>query len=414
MKVLLLSEFYAPVITGVSRLVESLSRELAERGLDVTVCTLRHGDSPRYEEEGRLRIHRLQGFFQRLPFMYKDPGWRYHPPMPDRLLIRQLRQVIAAEEPDILHTHGWILYSVAPLKRKVNIPLLTTLHAYELFCPKTFWLNKNALCHQTVSRDCILCGRDHYGLAKSLGCYYGMRTNRHQLRSVDRFTAVSSFVKEANCGALGLRDEDVVTIPNFHSGGSPPDEAPVSNLPQDFILFVGFLWPHKGVDVLIEAYERLDTQTKLVMIGGVHPDYHYKSTENIMVIEKAPHGAVMEAMSRARFVVFPPVWPESFGIVAIEAMSQKKAVIASDVGGLREILVDGESGVLVPPGNADRLSEAMALLLTRPEKASEMGQRGYDAFLKNYSSDVVVPRMVNLYESMIQVGKDNASTTPSE
>lgn len=401
MKILLLSEFYAPVITGVSRHVQSLSRELAKRDHDVTVCTLRHGDSPRYEEEGRLKVHRLEGFFQRIPFIYKDSAMRYHPPVQDRLLTRKLSSIIAAQQPDILHTHGWIVYSVLPLKRKLNIPLVATLHGYELHCPTTLLLNRNAVCHQTVGRNCILCGRGHYGLAKSLACYYGVRTNKDKLKSVDRFIAVSSFVKEANCKALRLRDGDVVVIPNFYAGTAATDGAKVGDLPQDFILFVGFLWPHKGVDVLIEAYQKLNTQTKLILIGYVHPDYHYKSTENILVIENAPHDVVMEAMSRCRFAVFPSAWPEPFGLVAIEALSQKKAIIASDMGGLRDIVLNGQAGILVPADDADRLGQAMAFLLDSPQKASEMGERGYVAFLENYTTDVVIPRIVNLYESLI-------------
>jgi glycosyltransferase involved in cell wall biosynthesis len=328
---------------------------------------------------------------------------RYHPPIPDWLLTRQLAGIIAAEQPDILHTHGWILYSVLPLKKKLNIPLVNTLHGYELYCPKALLLKKKAICQQTVGCHCILCSLGHYGLAKSLACYYGVRTNKDKLKSVNKFIAVSSFVKEANCQALRLRDEDVVVIPNFHTGTTATDGAKAGDFPQDFILFVGFLWPHKGVEVLIEAYQKLKTPTKLVLIGYVHPDYRYQSTENLLVIENAPHDTVMTAMSRCRFAVFPSAWPEPFGHVAIEAMSQKKAVIASDIGGLKDIVVDKESGLLVPPGDSDRLREAMALLLEKPEKASKMGEKGYDLFLQNYTPEVVIPRTINLYQSLIRV-----------
>jgi glycosyltransferase involved in cell wall biosynthesis len=402
MKILLLSEFYPPVISGVSRHVHSLSRELGKRGHHVTVCTLRHKDSPEYEEEDGLKVHRLRGLFQRIPFIYKDPAMRYHPPVQDGLLTRQLAGIITAEQPDILHTHGWILYSVLPLKKKLNIPLVNTLHGYELCCPKALLMKNKVICQQTVGRHCILCSLGHYGLAKSLACYYGVRTNRDKLKSVDKFIAVSSFVKEANCQALQLKEEDVVVIPNFYVGGAAIDEAKASDFPPDFILFVGFLWPHKGVEVLIKAYQKLNTPTKLVLIGYVHPDYRYQSRENLLVIENAPHDTVMAAMARCRFAVFPSTWPEPFGHVAIEAMSQKKALIASDMGGLRDIVVDKESGLLVPPGDSDRLREAMALLLERPGKAAEMGERGYHLFLQNYTPEVVIPRIINLYQSVLQ------------
>jgi len=401
MKILMFSELYPPLMGGVSRHVQSLSRELAQRGHEVTVCTLRHGNSPKYEKEDELKIHRLEGLFQRIPFIYRNPAVRYHPPVQDRLLTKQLASIIAAEQPDILHTHGWILYSVVPLKRKLGIPLVTTLHGYELYCPTTLLVNRKAVCHQTVGRHCILCSRDHYGLIKSLACYYGIRTNKDKVRSVDKFIAVSSFVKEASCRALQLSDEDIVMVPPFCTAEAATNEIRVDNLPEDFILFVGFLRPHKGVDVLMEAYQELHTQTKLVLIGYVHPDYAYQSTGNILVTEDAPHDAVMEAMSRCRFAVFPSAWPEPFGVVAIEAMSQRKAVIASDIGGLRDIVINGETGILVPSNDSGKLAKAISLLLENPEMASGMGEKGYQRFVQNYTPDAVIPRIVDVYERMI-------------
>ena len=401
MKILMFSELYPPLMGGVSRHVQSLSRELAQRGHEVTVCTLRHGNSPKYEKEDELKIHRLEGLFQRIPFIYRNPAVRYHPPVQDRLLTKQLASIIAAEQPDILHTHGWILYSVVPLKRNLSIPLVTTLHGYELYCPTTLLVNRKAVCHQTVGRHCILCGRDHYGLIKSLACYYGIRTNKDKVRSVDKFIAVSSFVKEASCRALQLSDEDIVMVPPFCTAEAATNEIRVDNLPEDFILFVGFLRPHKGVDVLMEAYQELHTQTKLVLIGYVHPDYAYQSTGNILVTEDAPHDAVMEAMSRCRFAVFPSAWPEPFGVVAIEAMRQRKAVIASDIGGLRDIVINGETGILVPSNDSGKLAKAISLLLENPEMASGMGEKGYQRFVQNYTPDAVIPRIVDVYERMI-------------
>jgi len=165
-------------------------------------------------------------------------------------------------------------------------------------------------------------------------------------------------------------------------------------------LFVGALVPGKGINVLSEAFQKLDTKTKLVLIGGKHPDYQYRSTKDILVIEDAPHDVVMQAMSRCRFAVFPSIWPEPFGTVAIEAMSQKKAVIACDVGGLKSVVVDKQTGILVPPKDADKLTEAISYLQQSPDTASEMGQRGYERWRKNYTSEAVIPRIIDVYQSL--------------
>jgi glycosyltransferase involved in cell wall biosynthesis len=92
-------------------------------------------------------------------------------------------------------------------------------------------------------------------------------------------------------------------------------------LPEDFILFIGALAPNKGVDILIEAYRKIETETELLLIGAKRPDYSYESTKNITVIEDASQQIVTEAYSRCKFVVIPSIWPERFGVVALEAMS---------------------------------------------------------------------------------------------
>jgi glycosyltransferase involved in cell wall biosynthesis len=199
---------------------------------------------------------------------------------------------------------------------------------------------------------------------------------------------------------LGLEDKDIVVIPNFYVADADRAKEEAEGLPEDFILFVGWLKPHKGVDALIEAYQKLNTETKLVLIGLEDPAYHYRSTESVLIIKNVPHNVVMQAMSKCRFAVFPSRFPEPFGIVAIEAMSQKRAVIASDIGGLKDMVVDGETGLLVPSDNSDKLAEAISYLLQRPEIASEMGARGYERFIENYTPDVVVPMIINVYQSL--------------
>jgi len=110
----------------------------------------------------------------------------------------------------------------------------------------------------------------------------------------------------------------------------------------------------------------------------------------------------MQAMSTCKFAVFPSIWPDPAPTVAFEAMSQKRTVIASDIGGLKDIVVQGETGILVPANNPDKLGEAMDYLLERSETASEMGERGYDRYMKTYTSDVVVPMIINIYENLIR------------
>lgn len=401
MKILILSDLYPPIIGGQERHAQSLSRELSKRSHEVTVCTIGYQGLSEYEEEGGVKIYRVQGFFQKIPLLFKDPTRRWHPPVRDWLVTNHLRHILEEVRPDIIHAHGRILYSALALKRRFDIPIVVTLHSYALLCPKTNLMRGNTICDKPFTRDCIACSKDSYGLPKSLFAYYGTRVGKGRLRLVDKFIAVSSFVKEVHAKYLGLSDKDIVMIHNFCDPDTGSQGEKVENLPEDFTLFVGALIPGKGVNVLIEAFQKLRTKTKLVLIGGTHPDYRYQSTKNIRVIKNAPHHAVMEAMSKCRFTIVPSIWPEAFALVTIEAMSQRKAIIASNVGGLKEAVVDGETGILVSHNNSDKLADAIFCLLENPEVASRMGESGYRIFIENYIPDAVIPKIIEVYESLI-------------
>jgi len=397
----MLSDLYPPLLGGIERHVQSLSKGLSRRGLEVSICTIRQRQLARYEEEEGVKIYRLDGFFQRIPFLYDDPMRKWHPPARDWLIARKLSRIVKEEKPDIIHAHGWILYSVLPLTSGLTIPVVMTLHGYDLFCPRKTLMRGNTICDEPFTRGCIPCLREPHGLVRSLAAYYGVKINRNRLKYVDKFIAVSSFSGEAHIKHLGISDKQMAVIPNFYDPDAERADKKTEDLPNEFILFVGWLMPHKGIDLLIRAYQKLNTKTKLLVIGIEQPDYHYQSTGNILVVKNAPHDIVMQAMSKCKFAVFPSVSPDTCPTVAFEAMSQKKAIIATSVGGLKDIVVDGETGIVVPPNNSDKLAEAIYQLLQEPKVASKMGEHGYERYIRNYTPDVIIPKIIDVYESLI-------------
>jgi glycosyltransferase involved in cell wall biosynthesis len=407
MKILMVCDFYPPTMGGVETHVASLSRELVKRGHKVTVCTIWHKHSPKFEEDNGVRVNRFEGIFQKIPLLFKDPQKRYHPPLQDWLLTKELKNLIEKERPDIIHVHSWALYSVIPLRKKFNIPIVMTLHDFSLICPKKSLLKPNyALCDEPFTSKCIRCGETEYAPLKSLLAYQEVKLNRDRLKFVDMFIAVSSFAKEILSKHLILSNKKIVVIPNFCS----EDEMKSSNklndaaqFPEDFILFVGRSSPIKGMDLLIEASRRAKSKPNLVLIVASGADCHDGTMgKNITLIKNAPHEIVKDAYRKCKLVVIPSLGPETFCIVSIEAMSCKKPVIASDIGGLKEIIIHGETGILVPRGDTKRLVRAVDQLLKNPILAEKLGEKGFRRFLQNYESKVVVPRVERIYAKLLQ------------
>ncbi|HZU12935.1 MAG TPA: glycosyltransferase family 4 protein [Chloroflexota bacterium] len=379
-RILLLCDFYAPFIGGIERHVRTLAQELIRRGYHVAVATLRVGDLPAFEIDGGIRVHRIQGWNRALSRLYQVPGREWPTPLPDPGLVQGLRSVIAREQPDIVHARGWIMYSFLPLKPLGHARLIVTLHDYSLVCArKSFMFQGEEVCTGPSYGKCVTCAAGQYGgIVKSAAVTTGLFASSLMHGAVDRYLAVSRAVAAAS--AAGTRGKEIEVVPTFIPDSSL-DEARESPRPSflpegDYLLFVGLLRAHKGLDILLRAYAELDGAPPLVLLGtrgeGTPDDFPV----GVHVIYDVPHPQVMSAWAHCLFGVVPSVWPEPLGQVAVECMAVGRPVIASNIGGLPDVVIDGETGVLVPPGDVSALRDAMQSLLDDPDLRARLGARG--------------------------------------
>ena len=171
--------------------------------------------------------------------------------------------------------------------------------------------------------------------------------------------------------------------------------------PGEFLLFVGDLRPMKGLDVLLDAYAGLAGPPPLVLIGKTWPDTPAVLPPGVVVHDRSPNAAVIEAWRAATIAVVPSVWAEPFGIVVIEAMGGGCAVVASRVGGIPEIVEDGVSGVLVPPGDATALRDALASLIGDPARRGALGAAARER-ARAFTAAAVTPRLVEVYRDVVR------------
>jgi glycosyltransferase involved in cell wall biosynthesis len=404
MRIMMLSQFYPPIIGGEERHVQNLSRALVARGHDVAVITLWHNGMPPFEEAQGVRVYRVRSLTQRLPWLFSESGRRHAPPWPDPETTRALRDIIKRERPQIVHAHNWLVHAFLPLKRSSGAKLVLTLHDYSLACAKKNLMYRDMPCAGPSAAKCLRCSMNHYGAIKGIPVVTSNRIMRMiEYGAVDMFLPVSTAVAESN--GLITHHLPHQIMPNFVPNDIGADrvctDPCLTQLPDEqYLLYVGDLSRQKGIEVLLRAYAGLDQAPPLVLIGRPFVDMALESPPGAVTLHNWSHEAVMTAWSRSLFGIIPSIWPEPCPTVAMEAMATGRPLIASRIGGLPDLVADGVTGLLTPPGNAVALREAILRLLTQPDLRQRMGEAAL-SHVTAFQAMSVVPRIEQVYRDLL-------------
>ncbi len=250
------------------------------------------------------------------------------------------------------------------------------------------------------------------------------RMERFQALHSDALVAPSDALAERVAGAWGFSPGSVEIIPNPLDGDALRRAAaapPPLPLPERFILFIGRLERRKGVTTLARALPAaLEAHAGVHAVilgrdagekgGGVARELHAltaRFTDRVHLVGELPRDRAMTIVGRAELVVLPSLW-EAFGFVAAEAMALERPVVASAAGGFAEIVRHGESGWLVPPGDADALAAMLVEKLGRPDELARVA-RGGRRRSEDFEAATLAPRLVELYERLQSGGNFDAS-----
>ena len=434
MRLLLATDSYPPFVGGADRQVQMIAHAMRDSGHQVVVATpWQTGLAPREDDDG-VEIVRPRAIATRLPGFAKDPRRRHHPPFPDPATTIALWRLVRRFRPDVVHSYGWITYSVSASLLGTRIPLLVSARDYGYVCAiRNYLYYRGRVCSGPALAKCLRCAAHTYtqddagnavlggeaasvttanrfrGAVKALASVAGVRMSRPILdRHLEGVHSVSWFVRSVmDRYLIGARQPRSVlrpVIPSFLPPASSgiPEQAVLDRLPREpFILFVGALLPMKGIFPLLRAYERLGRPAPpLVLLGGTFYNSPTVYPEGVLPLGQASHATVMAAWDRALFGVVPSVGAETFGNVATEAMSRGRPVIGSRLGGIVDIIEDGVSGLLVPPGDDHALAAAMRRLLEDPELLERLGE-GARERVARFSAARVLPQFEATYAALL-------------
>ena len=295
---------------------------------------------------------------------------------------RKFAALLDEAKPDLVHVHNiyhQISPSILPVAKRRGLPVVMTVHDYNLLAPNYSLFHDGRICEVTkphaywraVGHKCVKGSAAASALAalemslhRSLGLYS---------RNIDRYIAPSRFV-QALLIDYGFDEKRVVCLPHFIKTG---EWQPVYG--GDYALFVGRLSAEKGVETLIRAAAA--AKNVPVRIVGTGPEEARLKrlaadlgAANVVFRGFHAGDELKREFAGARFVVIPSVWYEVFGLVALEAYAAGKPVIASEIGGLTELVRAGETGVPVSAGDAAALAEVMRDLWNHPILTEKMGR----------------------------------------
>lgn len=373
MRVLGITPYYTPEGGGLERYAHEIFHRLGEQGDDVRVLTFTREGHPDGTLDG-VQVQRRSPWFS----LGNAP---INPAFP-----RHVAEQIDAFTPDVILAHTPVPFPAAAAfyaSRGSDVSFVLTYHA-------------GRLRGSSLALDL-------------LASAYRSSIERWMLDESDRLIAVGPFVRE---NALAEHRDRVTLVPpgvdtrTFHPDGA--------SAPGKEILFVGPLsssYAWKGVDTLWRAFRRIHDRVpsaslKIVGEGDRLAEFEEKAQREGLPVElvgRVPEPDLVGAYREAGVVVLPSTSDaESFGMVLAEANACGRPVVASRVGGIPDFVRHGDNGLLVPPGDPDRLADGVSELLLDPERAEAMGARGHERVRKRHDWDPLASRTRAVLQETVQ------------
>jgi phosphatidylinositol alpha-mannosyltransferase len=293
------------------------------------------------------------------------------PLAPDPPAIRRTLEVLASERPDILHLHEPLVPGPALTALLAgNVPAVGTFHASGRV-PAYVWLRPGvrAVARRIGLRTAV--SPEARALAERwLGGACHVLPNGVE---VERFAKADPWPAPATPGGTGRA-----------------------------ILFVGRHEPRKGLEVLLEAFRRLDRDAVL-WVAGEGPNTSALAASAPPGVEwlgRIGDAELAQRLRAATLFCAPSLHGESFGVVLLEAMAAGTPVIASDISGYRDVARDGKEALLVPGGDPAALADGLRRVLDDPTLAGRLVDAG-TARAASFSMDRLAARYADLYENLL-------------
>jgi len=330
---------------------------------------------------------------------------------------KRLSKLLDRHNVDVAHLHN-IHHQISPsilheLKKR-NIPVVMTLHDYKMACASYSMLNKGKPCEackgkkylQIVKNKCV---KDSF--AKSLLGFFEMYFHHKFLDiydKVDLLISPSQFLKD-KLKEMGF-DKRVVHLPNFidmekFRGSQNNSDNETS------IVYLGRLSSEKGLLTLLKAVKILNDKIKIALNiigeGPIRGELEKKAKaegmDNVRFHGYMKGEKLYDELRKNQVVIIPSEWYENNPISVLEAFALGKPVIGSRIGGIPELVRDGETGYTFEPGNAGDLCDKVMMLLSDDTTRNIMGQNARKFVVTKFNPEKHYQELMEIYQSVIEM-----------
>ncbi|AKD03914.1 glycosyltransferase family 4 protein [Pontibacter korlensis] len=331
-------------------------------------------------------------------------------------------KAIEGFKPDVVHVHNFfplVSPGVFWVCQKYKVPVVMTLHNYRLVCPSAvlYYDGKVQLdnIHQVFPLKSVLKGV--YRNSKIETASVVLATGVHKLlntwrNKVDKFIVLTPGAADLfENSSLKLRPEQLSVKPNFTAD---PGEGAAER--DNYFLYLGRLTEEKGIRTLLKAHAMRPFPLKIIGTGPLQELVEAYAAQNSSVdyLGFRPREEAMGLLKKARALMFPSEWLETFGMTVVEAFATGTPVIAAKIGGAAHLVQHQENGLHYTPGNASELINQVKLLEQLPCLAHKLGQSGRLSYERQYTPEANYAMLVAIYEQAMGRKQKPASATLAE
>ncbi|MGV8141088.1 MAG: glycosyltransferase [Candidatus Woesearchaeota archaeon] len=410
MKILLVNKYHY-LRGGDCRYVFNLAELLEKNGHEIRHFSMQHPKNVPYAYEADFVS------YIDFPEQLKSSGIKSKLKVLFRMLYskearEKFGQVLQEFKPDVIHLnniHKHLTTSIILEANKRHIPVVWTLHDYNLICPNISFVSKDKICERCKKQRYLApilekCSNNSR-IASSIIAVESLLHSIQSIKSrVNYFISPSQFLKEKFI-EYGYKDDQIMVLPNFYD--VPKANSDKKTFKHKYFLYLGRISKEKGIETLCKAAKAVNVDLLIAGDGPARPQLEKKYGSKKIRFLGFKSGKELESLrSQAYFVVLPSEWYENNPYSIIESLSDMVPIIGANIGGIPELVKEGKTGFLFESGNLNDLKEkllkANTLSIRQRNKLGEEGRK-YITLISNSKS--YYSNLVKIYKKAISEEK---------